>query len=355
MDAGSVRSLVLPQQRIRSGALPVLFTRRGLVSSALASAAIAAWLLAAAITLALPDRLAGSSRFSDTPVGLPDTIQFGIGTAAVAGLIVLLALGGLVIHALGKRLRFSAPWLIVTGSLVAVYELATAKNGWLPSTYFPSPQEIFSAYPEDGGLLLQSVGYSMRLVAIGVLIGAVIGFFTGLAMGWSKRANYWLLPVVRTIGPVPASAWLPLAFVLLPTGFQASIFLIALGTWFPVTIQMFNGVASVNRRYYDIARTLGARDRFLIWKIAVPSSMPSLFLGLFMALGTSFVLLLAAETTGVKAGLGWYIQWQQSYMEYNKMWACLLIMIVLFSSLITLLFRVQAHVLSWQKGLVHGG
>ena len=351
MDVSSVRSGALPRQRVRLAPARMPYTHRG----AVIGAAVIAWLVAAVVTLAPPDRLSGSSRFSDTPVGLPDTSQFGAGAAAVAGLIVLWLLVGFALPALGTRLRFTAPWLVVTGVLVAAYEVATAKNGWLPTTYFPSPQEILSAYPDDGALLLQSVGYSMRLVVLGVLIGAVLGFFTGLAMGWSKRANYWLLPIVRTIGPVPASAWLPLAFVLLPTGFEASIFLIALGTWFPVTIQMFSGVGAVNRRYYDIARTLGARERFLIWKIAVPSAMPSLFLGLFMAFGTSFVLLLAAETTGVKAGLGWYIQWQQSYMEYNKMWACLLIMVVLFSSVITILFRVQAHVLSWQKGLVHGG
>ena len=64
--------------------------------------------------------------------------------------------------------------------------------------------------------------------------------------------------MLRLIGPLPATAWLPLAFFIFPTSGSASVFLIALATAFPVTILTWSGIASVNRDYYDIARTLGA-------------------------------------------------------------------------------------------------
>jgi NitT/TauT family transport system permease protein len=190
------------------------------------------------------------------------------------------------------------------------------------------------------------------LLAIGFSLGLVVGFLTGVAMGWWPRANYWLHPIVRTIGPIPATAWLPLAFVVLPTSFTASIFILALATWFPVTFLTWSGVRAVNRSYYDVARTLGASEWFLIWQVAVPAALPSIFVGMFMGLGTSFVTLLAAEMLGVKAGLGWYVTWAQGWAAYPKVYAALAIMALLFSGLISILFRVRNRVLRWERGSI---
>ena len=81
-----------------------------------------------------------------------------------------------------------------------------------------------------------------------------------MAIGWSRLAGYWVHPVLRFIGPLPATAWLPLAFFFFPSSFSASMFLIALATGFPVTVLTWSGVAGVNSAYYDIARTLGANQ-----------------------------------------------------------------------------------------------
>ena len=143
-----------------------------------------------------------------------------------------------------------------------------------------------------------------------------------------------------------------LAFFVFPSSFSASIFLIALATGFPVTVLTWSGVAGVNSAYYDIARTLGASERFLVLKVAVPAAMPHVFVGLFMGLGNSFAVLVVAEMLGVKAGLGWYLQWAQGWAAYANMYAALLIMAFLCSGLITLLFRLRDRLLSWQKGLV---
>jgi sulfonate transport system permease protein len=151
---------------------------------------------------------------------------------------------------------------------------------------------------------------------------------------------------------LPATAWLPFAFFVFPTSFSASIFLIALATGFPVAVLTWSGVAGVNSTYYDVARTLGANQRFLVLKVAIPAAMPHVFVGLFMGLGNSFAVLVVAEMLGVKAGLGWYLQWAQGWAAYANMYAALLIMAFLCSGLITLLFRLRDRLLSWQKGLV---
>jgi NitT/TauT family transport system permease protein len=320
--------------------------RAGLLSALYVAAAAAAWMAAALVTLVVPD--SPPNIFS---VYLY-TVQLGFATGAVGVVIAGAAIVGMFVPAVGRRLRRASPWLIALGLGAGAYELATAKYTWMPMPYFTAPQEIVGVFKDDASLILECIGYSMRLLGIGFAIGAVLGFLTGLAMGWSARVNYWLYPTVRAIGPVPSTAWLPIAYVLLPTNFVASIFLIALATWFPVAMLTWSGVAGVNRRYYDIARTLGANTRFQIWKVAVPASMPSVFVGLFMGLGGSFVTLLVAEQLGVKAGLGWYIHWALGWGEWKKAWAAILVMIVIFSGLITILFRIRNLVLAWQTELV---
>jgi NitT/TauT family transport system permease protein len=312
----------------------------------LTAAAVALWAVAAAVTLAAPDQP------PNVFTVYAYTTQLGLATGAVAVLIASVGLVGVFVPALGAGLARTAPWLLVLGLASGAYELATAKEGWLPLPYFVAPQAIVGVFKDDGTLLLECIGYSLRLLTIGYVCGAAIGCATGVAMGWSRRINYWLYPAMRTIGPVPATAWLPVAFVLLPTNTMASLFLLALAAWFPVALLTWSGVAGVSCTYYDVARTLGARDRFLIWKVAVPAALPSVFVGLFMGLGGCFVTLLVAEQLGVKAGLGWYLQWALGWGEWKKAWAALLIMVTLFSGLIALLFRIRNWALSWQQGLV---
>ncbi len=250
------------------------------------------------------------------------------------------------------RLGRHAPLAAVAFGLLALYELVTLKLNLLPLPFFPSPVKIFEAFTNDAPVLAVSVLYSLRLLILGYAIGTLLGLPTGIMMGWYKQFHYWVNPLVRVIGPIPATAWIPVAMAVFPTSLSGSIFLIALATWFPVTVMTWSGVANVNKSYFEIARTLGADEKYLILRIALPAAMPMIFIGLFMGMGTSFVTLVVAEMLGVKAGLGWYIEWAQGWGEYYKVYAALAISAVLFSSVISLLFTVRDKALVWQRGLV---
>jgi NitT/TauT family transport system permease protein len=250
------------------------------------------------------------------------------------------------------RLRRIAPWLIALALLLGVWETITAKLALLPMPFFPPPQALLEVAIDDRIRLAEGVLASLRLLGAGYFLGAALGFVLGVAMGWSRAVGYWIHPILRLVGPLPATAWLPLAFFVFPSSYSASTFLIALATGFPVTVLTWSGVASVSKAYYDVARTLGANRSFLILKVTVPAAMPHVFVGLFMGLGNSFAVLVVAEMLGVKAGLGWYLQWAQGWAAYANMYTALLIMALIFSGLITLLFRLRDRLLAWQKGLV---
>ncbi len=263
--------------------------------------------------------------------------------------------GGASTQARGSRAAAwlaSAPWLLALALGVNAWEIATAKLEWLPRPFFAPPQALIAVYFDDLPRLASSVAHSLELLIYGYALGATTGFAVGTSIGWSRAVGYWLHPVLRLIGPLPATAWLPLAFFFFPSSFSASVFLIALATGFPVAVLTWSGVASVNSAYYDVARTLGARPWFLILRVAIPAALPSVFVGLFMGLGASFSVLIVAEMMGVKAGLGWYLQWAQGWAAYSNMYAALLVMALMCSGLITLLFLVRDRLLAWQKGLL---
>jgi NitT/TauT family transport system permease protein len=304
--------------------------------------AAAAWLAAAAVTQFLPD----VDDFERT--SLLAEIMTGLGAA-----LALLTLAAWVVRkSPPERIRRIGPWAILLAAGFASWELLTAKFAFLPRPFFASPQAMLEVFTDDYGKLADSVLHSLRLLAGGYAVGAVLGFCAGVAIGWSRAVGYWAHPVLRLIGPLPATAWLPIAFFAFPSSHSASTFLIALATGFPVTVLTWSGVAGVNRAYYDVARTMGASQRFLVLKVAVPAAMPSVFVGLFMGLGASFSVLVVAEMMGVKSGLGWYLQWAQGWAAYANMYAALLVMALMCTGLITLLFRLRDRLLAWQKGLV---
>ncbi|HKS11934.1 MAG TPA: ABC transporter permease subunit [Pseudomonas sp.] len=280
----------------------------------------------------------------------PFTHELALASASGGAVLALLALLPGLFGRLVQRIRPAGAWLTALPLLFGLWLLVTAKEVLLPVPFFAPPQALIEVFVDDWARLGESLLHSLWLLLNGVAIGGIAGFIAGVAIGWSHRIGYWVHPVLRILGPVPSTALLPLCFFFFPSSWSASVFLIALATWFPVTVLTWSGVASVDKAYYEVARTLGASERFLVWRVAIPAALPHVFVGLFMGLGASFSVLVVAEMMGVKAGLGWYLQWAQGWAAYANMYAALLVMALLCSGLITLLFIVRDRVLSWQKG-----
>ncbi|MDR1934765.1 MAG: ABC transporter permease subunit [Candidatus Accumulibacter sp.] len=312
-------------------------------------AAALAWAVLAAVTLAWPNKPAG---FEDWAF----TTELGVAAALIAVLWALLTLAASAHAAFLPRVlgafRHGAPWLVVSALGLAAWEILTAKTGVLPPPFFAPPSSLIDVYANDYPRLADSTLNSVKLLLEGVAWGALIGFTVGVSIGWSRTINYWVHPILRFVGPLPPTALLPISFFFFPSSHSASVFLIALATGFPVAILSWSGIAGVNKAYYDVARTMGASEWFLIFHVAIPAALPQVFVGLFMGLGGSFVVLIVAEMMGVKSGLGWYLTWAQGYASYANMYGALILMAIIFSSLISLLFAVRDRVLVWQKGIV---
>lgn len=287
------------------------------------------------------------------------SLQSPLPTRLYPALLIAFLVGWLLLTGISWRWRRLNAWVVHEGPRVAgaigalgLWDLVTLKLNWAPLPYFPGPDRVFQGMWEDRTILLQSAYHSLLLQMSGFLTGAAAGIVSGVLIGWSRRLHYCGMPVLKFIGPIPATAYVPLVMVLFSDAFVSGSALVALTVWFPVTMLTTSGIVNVPVALLDVARTLGAGRMYLVFRVAIPSAMPNIFLGLFMGLGASFLTLVVAETVGVKAGLGWYVKWQQGYLEYAKVYGALILMAIFFSSLMTLLFKIRDHILGWQQGLI---
>ena len=238
------------------------------------------------------------------------------------------------------------------GVLLSALNLVTAKFALLPVIFFPTFDNILAVFVEQTALLLKCIGFSFRLLILGVIWGTIAGFITGVCLGFSKKVYYWINPYIKLIGPIPATAWIPLVLTTFPTPLGASIFIIALSVWFPVQLMTSSGIQNTSKVYFEVGRTLGAGTFFQIFRIAVPAALPNIFQGVFNGICAAFIALMTAEMFGAKYGIGWYISYQKAMMLYSGVYAGLLMIAVFCTVIITALFKVRQRVLGWQKGLI---
>lgn len=255
--------------------------------------------------------------------------------------------------ALFQKLCYKAPLYAVIYLLLAVVDYLTLKTGILLQPFIPWVNDILNAAIGDFDNLLISTLFTLRLLFLGYFSGVFVGLITGIACGYSAKMRYWLAPVIQVLGPIPTATWIPLIMILMPSLFGGSIFIVALGTWFSVTVATMTGIANINKAYFDAAKTLGANNRQLVMNVAIPHAMPSIFQGMTQGMSSACISLMIAEMIGVEAGLGWYITWAKAWAAYNKMFAAIIVICLIFNAVTKSLDLVKKYVLRWQTGVVN--
>lgn len=250
------------------------------------------------------------------------------------------------------NLRYRAPLFSALFLLFAGYDYLTLKTGVLTQPFVPCMNYIMNAAILDYGYLIECTLHTLRLLFLGYFIGVALGLVTGITCGYSEKARYWINPVIKFLGPIPTSTWIPIIMVVASSLFGGAVFIIALGSWFAVTVASMTGISNVDRDYFDAARTLGATERQLVFKVAIPHAMPNILAGCTQAMSSACTAIMIAEMMGVKAGLGWYMTWAKSWASYDKMFAALFVICFIFTIVTKILDRIKRHLLRWQNGAV---
>lgn len=287
---------------------------------------------------------------NDSTNANPMTYQYFIVACAVAYAIWLFV--SLPKKEKLRKVRYKAPlYCGITIALLA-YDILTLKTGILTTPFFPWVNQILNAMVTDRAYLLESTLSTLKLLANGYFVGAGLGLVTGVACGYSKKINYWIQPIMKFLGPIPTTTWIPVIMVLVSSLYRGSVFIIALGVWYSVALATITGIANVEKSYFEAARTLGAKERHMVFRIAIPSAIPNIFQGLTQGMTIACTALLVAEMMGTESGLGWYITWQKSWAMYANMYAAIILICIIFTIVTFILNRIRKACTRWQKGVI---
>jgi NitT/TauT family transport system permease protein len=174
---------------------------------------------------------------------------------------------------------------------------------------FPAPIQIVQGLGEllRKGLLTGYVRDSLMRVSIGYLASLVLGVPSGLLLGWYRAAAECFNPVIQIVRPISPLAWTPLAIVWFGVGSLAPIFLIFLASFFPIVVSTMNGVRSVPSMFRDAGQNFGLTPAALLRRVIFPAALPQILIGLRIALGIAWLVVVAAEMIAVDSGLGYLI------------------------------------------------
>ncbi|MDR0768408.1 MAG: ABC transporter permease subunit [Dysgonamonadaceae bacterium] len=281
-----------------------------------------------------------------------NTLYYRIILAAfVAVLLILWTAPGIASKFRSKLYHYSQ-FITAAGLTLTVLDLLTTKSDILKLPFFPGPAQVIEALFTERNMLFICTVHSLRLFFAGLACGVIFGVVTGVMIGWNRQWNYWLYPVLQVVGVIPPVAWIPIALIIFPTSFYAGIFLLVLTSWFSIAFMVANGIVSTPKEYFEVSRTLGASERFLLFHVAIPHAVPSIFTGIATSAGTCFMMLVIIEMIGAKAGLGWYINWAKAWASYDKVYASIVIMGVAFCIILGVINVFRNYFLRWQKGIL---
>jgi sulfonate transport system permease protein len=208
-----------------------------------------------------------------------------------------------------------APWVVPIVLLILWQLLADA--GLIATRVLPAPTEIFKAGLQlaASGELLRNVQISTWRALVGFLIGGGIGLFLGVLNGFFPIAEQFIDSSVQMIRNIPHLAMIPLVILWFGIGDQARIFLVALGVLFPIYINTFHGIRSIDPGLIEMGRVYGLRPRDLFWQIILPGALPSVLVGVRYALGVMWLTLIVAETIAANSGIGYMAMNAREFMQ----------------------------------------
>ena len=202
------------------------------------------------------------------------------------------------------------PWIAIAQILVVAAILLAIQMavdyGLVKRIYLASPTQILAAFPQLFARenLLYHLSMTLAEAAVGVGLSAVLGIATGIAMGLFPKVNQFLNPFLVWLMAIPKVTIIPLLTLYLGLGFGHKVFIIFLFCYFLFVFNTIAGIKQVQDSHIKVARTLGASQRQIIWKVVLPSATPSIMAAVRIEAATCLLATLFAEIVASKAGVG---------------------------------------------------
>lgn len=239
------------------------------------------------------------------------------------------------------------PWLVPV-TVLLVWELA-ARSGYIEQRVLPAPSQVAEAFWDTArsGALLHHVGISFNRALLGLLVGGGIGFVLGVINGTSRHAELLLDSALQMFRNVPHLAVIPMVILWFGIDETAKVFLVAIGTLFPIYLNTFHGIRTVDRGLIEMARVNGLGPLAIFWRVVLPGAMPSVLVGLRYALGIMWLTLIVAETIAASSGIGYMTMNAREFLQTDVVVLGIIVYALLGKAADVVTKLIERRVLAW--------
>lgn len=236
-------------------------------------------------------------------------------------------------------------------SIIIVWQIAV-QSGWLSTRIMPAPLDVVNAgiTLAVSGELLHHFSASLERAVLGLLIGGSIGFFLGFITGLSKLAQNLLDSTIQMIRNIPLLALVPLVVLWFGIGEVSKIFLLSMAVFFPIYLNTFHGLRSVDKDLIEMGKVYGLSRFGLFKEVILPGAMPSILVGLRMSLGYMWLFLVVAETIAANVGIGYMTMNAREFLQTDIMVLGILLYAFLGKGSDILAGFLERYTLKWHKG-----
>ncbi len=238
---------------------------------------------------------------------------------------------------------------LITIIIVLAIWQAVSMAEIIPNYMLPSPVQMIQAFILDFPLLMYHLKVTIVEAVIGLAIGCGLGFAVAVLMDsfdGARRAVYPLLVITQTI---PTVAIAPLLILWLGYAEAPKIVLVVITSFFPLAVALLDGFTSVDVDTLNLMKSMGAGRAQLFYHLKIPASLGRFFSGLRISATYSIVSAVIAEWIGGYAGLGVYMMRVKKSYSYDKMFAVILLIVLLSLGLIWVIKKVEKKAMPWRK------
>lgn len=220
------------------------------------------------------------------------------------------------------------------------------------SFYFPPLGKILTAFGETW--VFERVGSdvapSLARLGAGFAVAVVIGSGGGILLGLSRAARQAAGPIVEFLRAIPVPVLIPAAIVALGLGDVMKVFIIAMGCVWPVLLNAIDGVAGIETRLLETARSYGIGGLCRLRSVILPAALPQIFAGMRTSLSLGIILMVVSEMVAGTNGIGLFILQSQRSFATPEMWSGILLLGLLGYALNYGFTVVERRVLRWHRG-----
>jgi len=245
----------------------------------------------------------------------------------------------------GRLLTLVAPWACLIAFWYGVKYSGLVQSQLLPSPDAVARQFWLSMTTEQ---LWLDMLLSTRRVFFGLLFGMLLAVPVGFLIGWYRPIRRFVDPLLNFFRALPPIALIPLVIVYLGIGEVARVSILFYASFFAAVIVMYEGMSQISPIYVRVARTLGASDLEIFWKVMVPMTVPHMLTALRVALGVSWATLVASELVAAQSGLGAKIQNAASFFNLDAIYMGIICIGAIALTMDTLLRALSRRLLVWQ-------